>query len=131
MTKIQLSAVSLIIIATAGLTIFNLSSDDINQEETLLTTEQSQSERKVVQDDKPPVKVARIDRSALPVAHGVADENGQQIHAEDQPRRLPPPPVSSSDNQDNKNQTASPHGHEKSHSTEHENSPPPPVGANK
>ncbi|PKG85117.1 hypothetical protein CXF85_05790 [Colwellia sp. 75C3] len=133
MTKLQLSAVSLIIIATAGLTIFNLSNDDTNQEVNPSTIEQSQSKISVVQDDKPPVNVAKIDRNALPVAHGVADENGKQIHADDQPRRLPPPPLSAPDSQYNKKQsdTASDHGHEKSHSSDHENSPPPPVGANK
>ena len=130
MTKLQLSAVSLIIIATAGLIIFNLSSDDVSQEVNTSTIEQSKSKISAVQDDKAPVNVARIDRSALPVAHGVADENGKQIHADDQPRRLPPPPVSAPDSQ-RQSTTASHHGHEKSHSTDHENSPPPPVGANK
>ncbi|PKI17809.1 hypothetical protein [Colwellia sp. 12G3] len=131
MTKLQLSAVSLIIITTAGLTILNLSNEDANQAEKILTIDPSQSEISTLQDEKSPVNVATIDRSALPVAHGIADENGQQIHAEDQPRRLPPPPLSAPDSQYNKKQsdTASHHGHEKIYSTADEKSPPPPVGA--
>ncbi len=134
MTKLQLSALSLLITAAAGLTLFNLSSNDSNQQGKILTTEQDHSEVSTLRAEKPPVNMVSVERSELPVAHGIADENGQQIHANDQPRRLPPP-ISAPDNRNNKlkSNTASQHGHEINHLTEQqsENTPPPPRGANK
>ncbi len=144
MTKLELTAIGIIVIAGIGLAVsYTPSSADE-------TKDSQQSKSSVVTKQKQPITKApaprqaehdnhsyTVDRRSLPVAHGYADKDGKQINPETGERlRPPPPPPAPSPNVRRSTApqvNAHSHGHEHSHTakTDDRNTPPPPAGANK
>lgn len=142
MTKLELTAIGIIVIAGIGLAVsYTPSSADV--------TKDSQQSSAIAKQKQPITKAPAprqaehdnhsytVDRRSLPVAHGYADKDGKQINPETGERlRPPPPPPAPSPNVRRSTApqvNAHSHGHEHSHTakTDDRNTPPPPAGANK
>lgn len=142
MTKLELTAIGLIVIAGIGLAIsYTPSNEDVSK-----TTKPSPSvtnEQKPTVNSPPPrhapqnVGTDTLDRRSLPVAHGFADKDGKQINPETGERLRPPPPPPAPTPNARRNSAPTPnthsHGHEHTHTahSDDRNTPPPPAGANK
>jgi len=133
MKNLKVVALSVVVV-TLGAFAFLMPSNDKTTKESITAQSGTEQQTSDVQADSQ----IKLTQQGLPVAHGVADENGRQIDAEPQRLRAAPPPPSapSPDSRYRKTAHHNAHDHGKernhnSHSTNSPNSPPPPTGANK